>query len=203
MPHTAQSGYRRHIFCSGLSVESLVDIRDPGIGVRVSIYIQAFLILVPGALKFVELIAVYDRVLSDEKEFRKHTSGGSTNPGSEELKLDLLTLNFASQMKSLARVLEAVEMTDVHRMMYPSLFLGYALIISSVVQARTGGLTVYHAIIVLNLNWIIILGVMPCFLLSCHRHDAKIWRSVSFFISLGRQALSYCGYFEQLRHMSR
>jgi len=62
MPHTAQSGYRRHIFRSGLSVESLVDIRDPGIGVRVSIYIQAFLILVPGALKFVELIAVYDRV---------------------------------------------------------------------------------------------------------------------------------------------
>jgi hypothetical protein len=165
-------------------IESLIDISNAGIGVRVSIYIQAFLILVPGVLKFVELAAVSERVLSDEKTSPRHASDGPAKSESEELKL-----TWKDQMKSL---LDAVEMTDVHRMMYPSLFLGYALIISSVVQARTGGLTVYHAIIVLNLNWIIILGVMPCFLLSCHRHDTKILRSTTFFISFGRQALSYC-----------
>ena len=55
-------------------------------------------------------------MLSDEKESQKHTSDGSAlSPESEELELDPLAPTFKGQMKSLARVLEAVEMTDVHR----------------------------------------------------------------------------------------
>ena len=122
MSHTTQSQYRRYIFHSAVLIKPLIDIRNAGIGVHVSIYIQAFLILAPRLLKFIEVAAVTERVISAEITPLVNASDNPATSGSEKF-----------TCKSLwAHVVGAIELTDVNQMIYPSLFLGYALIISSV-----------------------------------------------------------------------
>ncbi|TDL22594.1 hypothetical protein BD410DRAFT_788406 [Rickenella mellea] len=48
----------------------------------------------------------------------------------------------------------------------PNVILGFALLVSSLIQAHLYGLTVYHAIILLNLHIIIGFSVLPYFILS-------------------------------------
>jgi len=50
--------------------------------------------------------------------------------------------------------------TKLETMHIRSTLLGFALLISSTFQAHSAGLTVYDALILLNLNWIIILGAL-------------------------------------------
>lgn len=57
-----------------------------------------------------------------------------------------------------------VSWDDILEVIYPNLLLGCALIVSATVQARTFGLSIYHALIVLNLSWIIILSAAPTFM---------------------------------------
>ncbi|KDQ18838.1 hypothetical protein BOTBODRAFT_103487, partial [Botryobasidium botryosum FD-172 SS1] len=84
-----------------------------GIGVRVSIYAQAFLSFVPAIL-----FAADGKITRDELQSMKSISVGI-------------------------------------------LITGCALLISAFIQAATFGLSVYHALIVLNLSWI---NASNCFL---------------------------------------
>jgi hypothetical protein len=72
---------------------------------------------------------------------------------------DILIDELNSSSATANHVPTAVVWEDILEVVTPNVILGCALIISSLVQARTFGLTVYHALIVLNLSWIITFSV--------------------------------------------
>lgn len=67
-----------------------------------------------------------------------------------------------------------MDWTDIFGVVYPNLILGCALIISSVVQALTFSLTVYHALIILNLSWIVTFSAAPAFIISDNDKKRRI-----------------------------
>ncbi|TDL21624.1 hypothetical protein BD410DRAFT_898729 [Rickenella mellea] len=106
-----------------------------GIGVRISIYVQAATALVPAALKIIE-----DQLHEN------------TGPKSQRTKFHKTVVNWEN-IKDIAT---------------PNIVLGFALLVSSVIQAHIYGLTVYHALILLNLHIIIGFSVSPYFILSAN-----------------------------------
>jgi hypothetical protein len=100
--------------------------------------------------------------------------------------------DWKSPIKSLRetqRALSWLEMTsvqtvvswaDIRDVLYANVILGYALIIASILQARIErlGLTVYHATVILNLNWVITFCSIPCFLYALKQHTVKhtLWK---------------------------
>lgn len=64
---------------------------------------------------------------------------------------------------------------DIFDVVYPNLILGCALIISSVVQALTFSLTAYHALVILNLSWIVTFSAAPAFIISDNDKNRRIF----------------------------
>ncbi|TDL19199.1 hypothetical protein BD410DRAFT_447738 [Rickenella mellea] len=124
-----------------------------GIGVRISIYIQAATALLPAALKIVE------DLFNDDV----HPQYGQ------------------SYLKTV------VNWENMQAVATPDLVLGYSLFVSSIVQALTIGLTVYHAVILLNLHLVIAISITPLLILSPNDEKAndksqRAWKMTACFL---------------------
>ena len=122
-----------------------------GIGIRVSIYTQAFLGLVP-----LVLFAVHSKITQSERQF-----------------LNAIYANI--------------------------LLTACALLISAFVQAATFGLTVYHALIVLNLSWINNAGVVAWSYIDFlddedGKENRKIWARLPIPFSNGLPSTLACAH---------
>ncbi|TDL21665.1 hypothetical protein BD410DRAFT_866666 [Rickenella mellea] len=106
-----------------------------GIGVRISIYIQAATALVPAALKIIE---------------------------------DQLYENTVPEAQRTQFYKTVVNWDNIKDVATPNILLGFAILVSSVIQAHVYGLTVYHGLILLNLHIIIGFSVSPYFILSAN-----------------------------------
>ena len=128
-----------------------------GIGVRTSIYIQALLAAITASLKIAEDLVV-GRLRKSEGD------GGTTMDPSPEEPPSPQNVDRSLAMTKYTPT--AVIWEDIFDIIYPNLLLGCALIVSSVVQARTFGLTIYHGLIILNLSWVIIFSTAPALVIS-------------------------------------
>jgi len=73
-------------------------------------------------------------------------------------------------ISSLDGKLDATEMQSLHTMYTGILLTGCALLFSAVIQKATRGLSMYHALIVLNLSWINNIGTITFFVFSICRY---------------------------------
>jgi len=119
--------------------------------VRISVYVQAFIAFIPSMLKIVEDIVII---------FLNKRMTVSRSP--------------AESQAAQTFVATAANWNDIFSVVYPILLLGCALIISAVVQALTFSLTAYHALVVLNLSWIITFSAAAAFVISANDRKRPI-----------------------------
>jgi hypothetical protein len=71
----------------------------------------------------------------------------------------------------------------IGELLFPNIILGFSLVAASAIQARDkeSGLSVYDALIILNMNWMISLSVLPITQLHASRLPGPVVRSFSQF----------------------
>jgi hypothetical protein len=130
-----------------------------GIGVRIAIYIQAFLAAITGVLRVGEELVIDD--LDDLDKASRTTPPTETLPPSPQKPSDGRT---------------AVQWDEILDVVYPNHIVGCALIVAAIVQSRTFGLTVYHALVVLNLSLVITFSASPSFMIRDGK--TRVWGSL-------------------------
>ncbi|TDL21634.1 hypothetical protein BD410DRAFT_898734 [Rickenella mellea] len=121
-----------------------------GIGVRISIYVQACTALIPAILSGTEAI------LSSTSTSTSPPLSSSGSHPRQHPRQPLLS----------AYTTTTIPWAPIQRLTTPNLALGYCLFLTSLIQALTSGLSVYHALILLNLHVIIAFSLSPYLLSS-------------------------------------
>ncbi|TDL21644.1 hypothetical protein BD410DRAFT_804031 [Rickenella mellea] len=119
-----------------------------GIGVRISIYVQACTALIPAILSGIEAI--------HSSTFSSPSLSSSGSHPRQHHRQPLLS----------AYTTTTINWRTIQRLTTPNLALGYCLFLTSLIQALTSGLSIYHALILLNLHVIIAFSLSPYLLSS-------------------------------------
>ncbi|KZT59661.1 hypothetical protein CALCODRAFT_515942 [Calocera cornea HHB12733] len=122
-----------------------------GIGVRVSIYIQALFALLPAAL------ALYKYGTTRRPATSNAGTTGAPEVATEDISLSDLWRQHREAVQhtpALSDEEKEEEQDEVRETWLPVQVTGAALLISAIIQVKLYGLDLYHALIVINLSWI-------------------------------------------------
>ncbi|KZO96200.1 hypothetical protein CALVIDRAFT_527629 [Calocera viscosa TUFC12733] len=122
-----------------------------GIGVRVSIYLQALLALFPAAVALYKYGMTHAQVsnfgvIGEPEaiaEYNRQSELWKQNP---EAAIQHLRDLYDAEMKE--------EREEVRQTWLPVQVMGAALLVSAIIQVKLYGMDLYHALIVINLSWI-------------------------------------------------